>query len=61
MMPGGIYLVAMPRTDLPVMARNWRCLETGFRSRIMGLVSTDGAGREVMGDLVLTETEIAPS
>jgi Domain of Unknown Function (DUF1259) len=59
MMPGGVYRVALPRTDLHVSVDGTTvkpALALGgwlaFREM--------GANAMVMGDLVLTETEIAP-
>ena len=59
MMPGGIYRVAMPRTDLHVML-DGVALKPGFALGSWVAFQPMGQDAMVMGDLVLTETEIAP-
>jgi hypothetical protein len=58
-MPGGIYRVAMPRTDLHVMLDGIE-LKPGFALGSWLAFRPDGGATMVMGDLVLTEPEIAP-
>jgi hypothetical protein len=58
-MPGGIYRVAMPRTDLHV-ALDGVDLKPGFALGSWVAFQPMGNETMVMGDLVLTETEIAP-
>ena len=57
--PGGVYRVGMPRTDLKVTL-DGVALKPGFA--LGSWVAFEPMGREamVMGDLVLTEDEIAP-
>jgi Domain of Unknown Function (DUF1259) len=58
-MPGGVYRVALPRTDLHVTL-DGVALKPGFALGSWLAFRPDGGGAVVMGDLVLTETEIAP-
>ena len=58
-MPGGIYKVALPRTDLKVTL-DGVAIKPGLA--LGGWLAFETAGREsmVMGDLVLTEDEVNP-
>jgi hypothetical protein len=58
-MPGGVYRVGMPRTDLRVTLDGLE-LKPGFALGSWLAFRPDGNEAMVMGDLVLTETEIAP-
>ncbi len=58
-MPGGVYRVGLPRTDLHVTLDGVE-LKPGFALGSWLAFRADGNGTMVMGDLVLTETEIAP-
>jgi hypothetical protein len=58
-MPGGVYRVGLPRTDLHVMLDGIE-LKPGFALGSWLAFRTDGNATMVMGDLVLTEPEIAP-
>jgi len=61
-MPGGVYRVGLPRTDLKVTL-DGVALKPGFAfGSWLAFKAMDRTGDEVMamGDLVLTETEIAP-
>jgi biotin operon repressor len=59
MQPGGVYRVALPRTDLKVTVDNV-AIKPGFA--LGGWLAFAPAGNEsmVMGDLVMTEEEINP-
>jgi hypothetical protein len=58
-MPGGVYRVGMPRTDLHVMLDG---VELKPTLALGSWVAFEGMGTDtmVMGDLVLTESEISP-
>jgi hypothetical protein len=58
-MPGEVYRVGMPRTDLHVMLDG---VEIKPTLALGSWVAFEGSGTDtmVMGDLVLTETEISP-
>ncbi|MDO9713666.1 DUF1259 domain-containing protein [Paracraurococcus lichenis] len=58
-MPGGIYRVAMPRTDLKV-ALDGVPIRPGFALGSWVAFAPHGEGLMVMGDLVLLESEVAP-
>jgi hypothetical protein len=58
-MPGGVYRVGMPRTDLHVTL-DGVALKPGFALGSWLAFRRVGNDAMVMGDLVLTETEIAP-
>lgn len=58
-MPGGIYRVGLPRTDLHVTLDGVD-LKPTFALGSWLAFGLDGGSTVVMGDLVLTETEIAP-
>ena len=58
-MPGGVYRVGLPRTDLHVTLDGVE-LKPGFALGSWLAFRPDGNATMVMGDLVLTETEIAP-
>ena len=58
-MPGGIYRVGMPRTDLHVTLDGVE-LKPGFALGSWVAFMPHGNQTMVMGDLVLTETEIQP-
>ena len=58
-MPGGIYRVAMPRTDLKV-ALDGVPIRPGFALGSWVAFAPHGQELMVMGDLVLLEREIAP-
>lgn len=58
-MPGDIYRVSLPRTDLHVTLDDVE-LKPGFALGGWLAFRPDGNRMMVMGDLVLTETEIAP-
>lgn len=58
-MPGDVYRVGLPRTDLHVMLDNV-VLKPGFALGSWLAFRPDGDSTMVMGDLVLTEPEIAP-
>ena len=58
-MPGGIYRVAMPRSDLHVTL-DGVALKPGFALGSWVAFQPMGDQAMVMGDLVLTESEIAP-
>src|SRR3954468_18360787 len=58
-MPGGVYRVGMPRTDLHVTLDGVE-LKAGFALGSWLAFRPEGDSSMVMGDLVLTETEIAP-
>jgi hypothetical protein len=58
-MPGGVYRVGLPRTDLHVTLDGVELKPTfALGSWLAG--RPDSGGDMVMGDLVLTEAEIAP-
>jgi hypothetical protein len=58
-MPGGVYRVGMPRTDLQVTLEGVQIKPT---LALGSWLAFHGAGTDgmVMGDLVLTETEVGP-
>jgi len=58
-MPGGVYRVGLPRTDLHVMLDGVE-LKPTFALGSWLAFRPEGHTVMVMGDLVLTETEIAP-
>jgi Domain of Unknown Function (DUF1259) len=58
-MPGGVYRVGLPRTDLHVTLDGVE-LKPGFALGSWLAFRPDGKETMVMGDLVLTETEIEP-
>jgi hypothetical protein len=58
-MPGGVYRVGLPRTDLHVVLDGVE-LKPGFALGSWLAFRADGNETVAMGDLVLTETEIAP-
>jgi Domain of Unknown Function (DUF1259) len=58
-MPGGVYRVGLPRTDLHVTLDGVE-LKPGFALGSWLAFRPEGNEAMVMGDLVLTETEIAP-
>jgi hypothetical protein len=58
-MPGGVYRVGLPRTDLHVTLDGVE-LKAGFALGSWLAFRPEGNATMVMGDLVLTETEIAP-
>jgi hypothetical protein len=58
-MPGGVYRVGLPRTDLHVTLDGVE-LKPTFALGSWLAFRPDGGMTMVMGDLVLTETEIAP-
>src|SRR3954447_1457086 len=58
-MPGGVYRVGLPRTDLHVTLDGVEIKPT-FALGSWLAFRPDGNATMVMGDLVLTETEIAP-
>jgi hypothetical protein len=58
-MPGGVYRVGIPRTDLHVTLDGIE-LKPGFALGSWLAFRPEGDSSMVMGDLVLTETEIAP-
>lgn len=58
-MPGGIYRVGLPRTDLTVTL-DGITLKPGFALGSWVAFQPMGRGAMVMGDLVLTEDEIEP-
>jgi hypothetical protein len=58
-MPGGVYRVGLPRTDLHVTLDGVE-LKPGFALGSWLAFRAEGNETMVMGDLVLTETEIAP-
>jgi hypothetical protein len=58
-MPGGVYRVGLPRTDLHV-ALDGIELKPTFALGSWLAFRPDGSATTVMGDLVLTEPEIAP-
>jgi hypothetical protein len=58
-MPGGVYRVGLPRTDLHVTIDGVE-LKAGFALGSWLAFQADGNAPMVMGDLVLTEAEIAP-
>lgn len=58
-MPGGVYRVGLPRTDLHVTLDGVEIKPTLALGSWLAF-KADGNGAMVMGDLVLTETEIAP-
>jgi hypothetical protein len=58
-MPGSVYRVGLPRTDLNVTLDGVK-LKPGFALGSWLAFRTDGDETMVMGDLVLTDTEIAP-
>ena len=58
-MPGGVYRVGLPRTDLHVTLDGVE-LKAGFALGSWLAFPTDGNATMVMGDLVLTEAEIPP-
>src|SRR5215213_1499927 len=57
--PGGIYRVALPRTDLKVML-DGVALKSGFALGSWLAFEPMGDHAMVMGDLVLTEIEVNP-
>jgi hypothetical protein len=58
-MPGGVYRVGLPRTDLHVTLDGVE-LKPSFALGSYLAFRPEGDASMVMGDLVLTETEIAP-
>jgi hypothetical protein len=58
-MPGGVYRVPLPRTDLKVTVDGVD-IKPGFALGGWVAFHAMGSGTMVMGDLVLTETEINP-
>src|SRR4051794_20332792 len=58
-MPGGVYRVGMPRTDLHVTLDGVEIKPTLALGSWLAF-RDEGQSTMVMGDLVLTETEIAP-
>jgi hypothetical protein len=58
-MPGGVYRVGLPRTDLHVTLDGVE-LKAGFALGSWLAFRPDGKSVMVMGDLVLTESEIPP-
>jgi hypothetical protein len=58
-MPSGVYRVGLPRTDLHVTL-DCVDLKPDFALGSWLAFRSDGSATMVMGDLVLTETEIAP-
>ncbi|MCO6419241.1 DUF1259 domain-containing protein [Siccirubricoccus sp. KC 17139] len=58
-MPGGVYRVALPRTDLKVTLDGVQ-LRPGFALGSWVAFHQHGQALMVMGDLVLLETEVAP-
>src|SRR3954452_13603395 len=58
-MPGGVYRVGMPRTDLHVTLDGVEIKPTLALGSWLAF-RPEGSDAMVMGDLVLTETEIAP-
>src|SRR5258708_2087174 len=58
-MPGQVYRVALPRTDLRVTVDSVE-IKPGFALGGWVAFKSMGAVTMVMGDLVLTETEINP-
>jgi hypothetical protein len=58
-MPGGVYRVGLPRTDLHVTIDGVE-LKAGFALGSWLAFQADGNATMVMGDLVLTEAEIEP-
>jgi hypothetical protein len=58
-MPGGVYRVGMPRTDLHVTLDGVELKPTLALGSWLAF-RPEGSSAMVMGDLVLTETEIAP-
>src|SRR4051812_29885760 len=58
-MPGGVYRVGMPRTDLHVTLDGVE-LKPGFALGSWVAFMPHGNQTMVMGDLVLTESEIQP-
>ena len=59
MQPGGVYRVALPRTDLKVMLDDV-AIKPGLRAGRLARLRADGRRAMVMGDLVMTEEEITP-
>src|SRR5215469_18765767 len=57
--PGGVYRVGLPRTDLKVTL-DGVALKPGFALGSWLAFEKAGADGMVMGDLVLTEDEVAP-
>ena len=57
--PGGVYRVGLPRTDLHVVLDGVE-LKPGFALGSWLAFRAEGNATMVMGDLVLTEAEIAP-
>jgi hypothetical protein len=58
-MPGGVYRIGLPRTDLHVTLDGVE-LKPGFALGSWLAFRPEGDASMVMGDLVLTEAEIAP-
>src|SRR5690349_7393473 len=58
-MAGGVYRIGLPRTDLHV-ALDGIELKPGFALGSWLAFRPEGHATMVMGDLVLTETEVAP-
>ncbi|MBV9913528.1 MAG: DUF1259 domain-containing protein, partial [Sinobacteraceae bacterium] len=58
-MPGGVYRIGLPRTDLHVTLGGIE-LKPTFALGSWLAFRPEGNAAMVMGDLVLTETEIAP-
>src|ERR1700704_5407449 len=58
-MPGGVYRVGLPRTDLHVVLDGVEIKPTLALGSWLAFKGT-GTDTMVMGDLVLTETEISP-
>ena len=58
-MPGGVYRVGLPRTDLQVTLEGVQIKPTLALGSWLAFHGT-GADAMVMGDLVLTETEVSP-
>src|SRR5215831_5886792 len=59
MAPGGVYRVGLPRTDLHVTLDGVE-LKAGFALGSWLAFRPEGNATMVMGDLVLTDAEIAP-
>jgi Domain of Unknown Function (DUF1259) len=59
LMPGGIYRVGFPRTDLTVMVQGVR-VEPAFALGSYAAFKPMGDAAMVMGDLVLLDAEVAP-
>src|SRR5438477_9585025 len=59
MQPDGAMKFSMPRKDLRVMVADTE-VKAGLALGSWAAFSTSGGGSMVMGDLVLTEAEVAP-